>query len=135
MEENKIKSVQVQNFVFTLSEEGIVSVAASSGIWYVGFAPGSFAHAFIYSLVFAEDKELSEEDKNVLATLVTSMYCTCNIIDGDFTDKVYKCIDEYMKKKSEKVDASSDEQQQKSEEDLEHVKKLTEIEEEVGKIE
>lgn len=135
MEKNKIKSVQVQNFVFTLSEEGIVSVAASSGIWYVGFAPGCFAHAFIYSLVFAEDKEMSEEDKNVLTTLVTSMYCTCNIIDGEFTDEVYKCIDKYTKRKSEDVDAASEEEQQKSEEDLEHVKKLTEIEEEVGKVE
>lgn len=135
MEENKIKSVQVQNFVFSLSEEGIVSVAASSGIWYVGFAPGSFAHAFIYSLVFAEDKELSEEDKNVLTTLVTSMYCTCNIIDGGFTDEIYKCIEKYTKTKSEAVDVSSEEEQQKSEEDLEHVKTLTEIEEELGKVE
>lgn len=135
MEENKTKSVQIQNFVYTLNEEnGIVSVAASSGNWYVGFAPGSMAHTLIYTLVFADDREISEEEKQTITTVVTSMYCACNIIDSEFTENIYKDIETFMKKNAEKnVDVNSQEQQEKSEEEIEKVKTLTDIENEIEK--
>lgn len=137
MEENKTKSVQIQNFVYTLNEEnGIVSVAASSGNWYVGFAPGTMAHSLFYSLVFADDVELSEEDKKTVTTVITSMYCACNIIDSEFTENIYKNIESFMKKNGEKnVDVNSPEQQEKSEEDIEKVKTLTEMNAEIDKNE
>lgn len=137
MEENKTKSVQIQNFVYTLSkEDGIVSVAASSGNWYVGFGPGTMAHSLMYSSVFADDKEITEEDKQIVTTIITSMYCACNIIDSEFTESIYKNIEAFMTKNAEKnVDVNSQEQQEKSEEEIEKVKTLTDIEKEMEKSE
>lgn len=137
MEEKKeeLKSVQIGNFVYTLSGDGVISVATSSGTWYVGYVPGSMAHSLIYMLVFSNES-ISEEDEQTVSNFITSVYCVCNIVDAEFTTQIFSNIDAFMKRNADKnVDINSKEQQKENEDALEKLQAMSNMEEHIANIE
>lgn len=128
----EMKKVQLGNFVYRLSEDdGIISVSTTSGSWYVGYAPGSMAHALIYSALFANDGDTQDNKEAVTAvtTFINAVYCACNIVDSDFTIKTYENIDDYMKRKGLESENKIGEQQ--NQEDVKRMKKMYNMEKEL----
>lgn len=119
-ESKKKTSVRLGNFVVTDDDNtGIITVAAISGEWYLGFGVTTLAAAFLRSILFTQS-EPSEDDLNIAHVYITSLFSMTQIVNGDFTVSVYGLIDEFMKRESAQLvgDADSEKSQEENKQAL-----------------